>query len=102
MFNKISAEKCACGKEHIFTSKVFVEKGAINKLPSIIKEMNFRSAFIIADKNTFSAAGEKVINVLEAAGINDNYLTKTPTILFSGYHAHNLAYPSDRRSVRKV
>lgn len=77
MFNKISAEKCACGKEHIFTSKVFVEKGAINKLPSIIKEMNFRSAFIIADKNTFSAAGEKVINVLEAAGIKtEKYVFK--------------------------
>ena len=39
---------------------------------------------------------------LEAAGINGDYITKIPTILFSGDYAHNLAYPSDRRSVRKV
>lgn len=69
MFGKLSEKNCLCGKEHIFTSKVVTEKGAINKLPFILEEMGLRSAFIIADKNTYSTAGEKVIDVLETACI---------------------------------
>ena len=77
MFENISEKNCLCGKEHIFASKVIIEKGAINKLPFILEEMNLKSAFIIADKNTYSAAGEKVIDVLERSGI------KTKIYIFS-------------------
>lgn len=69
MFDNLSEKNCLCGKEHIFTSKVVTEKNAINKLPVILEEMGLHSAFIIADKNTYLAAGEKVIKALENSGI---------------------------------
>lgn len=69
MFGKISEKNCPCGKEHIFSSKVVTGKGAVNKLPEILGEMNFKSAFIFADKNTYRAAGERVAEILEMAGI---------------------------------
>ena len=75
MFNQINDKKCICGKEHIFTSMVIIEKGAINKLPLILKEMGLHSAFIIADKNTYSAAGKDVFEILEKSGIKtDKYI----------------------------
>ena len=61
MFEKVSEKNCPCGKEHIFSSKVVMGKGAINQLPEILGEMNMKSAFIFADKNTYKAAGERVI-----------------------------------------
>lgn len=69
MFDKLNTKTCPCGKEHIFESKIVTEKGAINKLPQLLLEMDLKSAFIIGDKNTFKAAGEKVIDILENAGI---------------------------------
>jgi len=77
MFENLNAKNCPCGREHIFTSKVVAEKGAINKLPCILEEMGLRSAFIIADKNTYCAAGKKVNTVLQNAGI------KTKCYIFS-------------------
>ena len=52
MFENIKEKDCPCKKEHIFTPKVLIEKGAINKLPSILEKMNIKSIFLIADKNT--------------------------------------------------
>lgn len=77
MFDNLSEKNCVCGKEHLFTSKIITEKGAINKLPLILKEMKLNNAFIITDENTYSAAGEKVINILENADI------KTKKYIFS-------------------
>lgn len=75
MLDIFNSSNCPCGKEHIFTSKVIIEKGAINNIPSIMEEMGLKSAFIIADKNTYSAAGEKVIETLEKSGIKtDKYI----------------------------
>ena len=69
MLEKVSEKNCSCGKEHIFTSKVVTEKGAVNKLPEILAEMNLKSAFIIADKNTYQAAGQRVLEILKSTGI---------------------------------
>lgn len=69
MFENVSEKNCPCGKEHIFSSKVVTGKGAVNKLPEILTEMNFKSAFMFADKNTCRAAGERVAEILEMAGI---------------------------------
>lgn len=70
MFGNLKTKGCACGREHTFAAKVMIEKGAIDKLPLFLGEMNSRSAFVIADKNTYLAAGEKVLGVLERSGIN--------------------------------
>ena len=69
MFEKISENNCPCGREHKFTSKVIIENGAISRLAEVIKEFGFDNAFIIADKNTYAAAGERVVNALESGGI---------------------------------
>ncbi|MBQ4119926.1 MAG: sn-glycerol-1-phosphate dehydrogenase [Clostridia bacterium] len=75
MFEKISQKNCLCGKEHIFTSKVITEKGAIKKLPLILEELKANRAFIIADKNTYSAAGKSVAEILKKSGIKtDKYI----------------------------
>jgi glycerol-1-phosphate dehydrogenase [NAD(P)+] len=49
---------------------VIVEKGAIEKLPNLIQEAASKKAFILADKNTFIAAGERVCAILNNAGIH--------------------------------
>lgn len=81
MFENVSEKNCLCGKEHIFTSKIVTEKGAIKKLPFILGEMNIKSAFIIADKNTYSAAGKSVFEALEESGIKcQKYVFKEDVI----------------------
>ena len=69
MFEGLSERHCACGKEHVFTSKIISESGAIRKLPAVLEERNLRSAFVFADRNTHLAAGRQVVDVLEKAGI---------------------------------
>ena len=62
--------KCSCGKEHDFNvKKIIVEKGAVNKIPALLLEFNAKKPFIIADKNTYVACGEKVEKILEENGI---------------------------------
>lgn len=63
--------KChVCNKIHSFDSKIFIGDGVINNLPEILGNLNLRKPFIIADKNTFKAAGETVEKVLENSGID--------------------------------
>ena len=81
MFNQLSPTNCPCGKEHKFTSKVIVEKGAINKLPILLKELKVAKAFIFADKNTYSAAGEKVVDALKQGGIETKKYVFDKTVL---------------------
>lgn len=81
MFNQLSPTNCPCGKEHSFTSKVIVENGAINKLPILLKELKVAKAFIFADKNTDSAAGEKVTDALTNGGIKTEKYVFDKTVL---------------------
>ena len=79
---KLSECRCSCGKRHISSVKcVITESGAINKLPEIIKGYNAEKVFIIADKNTYKAAGEQVCNILQKSNICfSKYIYKTDTI----------------------
>lgn len=68
---------CDCGKTHTVEIKdVIVEKNAILKIADLVK--NAQKVFILADKNTFEAAGEKVVSVLEANNV------KYSSFIFSG------------------
>ncbi len=68
---EFSSIKCPCGKEHKFpVKKIIVEDGALTKLPELIREFNAKKPFILADKNTYDACGEKVANILEENGVN--------------------------------
>ena len=61
---------CPCGKAHLVElDDVIVERGAIGKLPEVLGRYGCRRIFLLADRNTDAAAGEKVRSVLTAAGI---------------------------------
>ena len=60
-----AAEICPCGKKHSLTvSKVVAEKGAISQVPALVAEFKAKKPFILADANTFAAAGSRVCAAL--------------------------------------
>lgn len=66
-----NGENCSCGKKHVMPVKeIVVEKGALNLLPTIIKKYSCKKPFILSDKNTYLAAGERVVEILKDNGIN--------------------------------
>lgn len=57
---------CHCGKKHISNVKeVIIGKDAILSLPRVLKTFDSKKAFVAADKNTFSAAGKRVLDLLD-------------------------------------
>ncbi|MBR3750792.1 MAG: sn-glycerol-1-phosphate dehydrogenase [Clostridia bacterium] len=52
---------CPCGKEHLFSSKVITGSGAITRLPDLLDQMQADKLYLLADKNTYAAAGEAVV-----------------------------------------
>lgn len=65
-----SLEDCPCGKKHeqIYT-EVFCDAGAVKKLPQAVMMCAANKAFVVADKNTYKAAGEAVKSILDSAEI---------------------------------
>lgn len=62
--------ECACGKSHApGTKKVIVESGAISRLPGLLAQLGSKKPFLLSGKDTFAAAGDKVCEVLDRAGI---------------------------------
>ena len=62
---------CECGKVHSpGVSKVIVEKGAVNSLPALLKEIGAKKPFLLSGHDTFEAAGASVTAVLENNGID--------------------------------
>ncbi|NLM09401.1 MAG: sn-glycerol-1-phosphate dehydrogenase [Clostridiaceae bacterium] len=62
---KLSNE-CSCGKEHTSDVKeVLIEQGALVKVPGIIKKYGGSKVFIIADRNTYNAAGKDVCKFIQ-------------------------------------
>ncbi len=61
---------CPCGVEHQAAVKdLFIGKGAIARLPGLVRKYGAARPFLLADKNTFAAGGEAVCKLLEEAGI---------------------------------
>ena len=62
---------CDCPKTHGFNiAHICIEKGAIEKLPEFIIDFRAKNPFVLADKNTFEAAGKKVCAILENASVS--------------------------------
>ena len=60
---------CPCGRKHtIAIDQVVIGSGAVNRLPEFVKKYGKRP-FVVADVNTYAAAGEKVCGILKAADI---------------------------------
>ena len=61
--NILTGVKCSCGREHTCSiEKVYIERNAINRLDDICKSYN--NILIVADENTYKAAGENVESVI--------------------------------------
>ena len=63
-------QSCDCGKVHTVDIKnVLSFSGAINEIPQLVKEFSAKKVFVLSDVNTHAVAGQKVIALLENAGI---------------------------------
>ena len=60
---------CSCGKDHSFSARVVAGPGVLQQLPRILAELEIKKPFLLADRNTWKAAGEQVAEILSAAGI---------------------------------
>lgn len=61
---------CSCGRLHEAGLDTYVaEKGAVSRVPEFVRQYGASKAFLLADRDTYAAAGEQVARVLEKAGI---------------------------------
>ena len=61
---------CPCGKAHTAPiDEVLVGKGVVAKLPEFVAKYGAKKPFLLADVNTWAAAGELVAKILTDAGI---------------------------------
>ncbi|MBQ9482324.1 MAG: sn-glycerol-1-phosphate dehydrogenase [Clostridia bacterium] len=61
-----TGKTCPCGKDHnVFVPELCIKNGAINEMPFFIEKFGAKKAFIIADENTYRAAGKKVCDILK-------------------------------------
>ena len=68
LYHQLDGAACACGKTHKTSVKeVIIEAGAIKRLPELLARYSINKPFLLADANTWKAAGERVLAVLEAA-----------------------------------
>ena len=60
---------CSCGKLHECTSKVYIGSGEIEKIAERLSDYSAMNVFLLADKNTYTVAGERAAHLLQEAGI---------------------------------
>ena len=61
---------CLCGRNHtVAVDEVVIGSGVVNRLPEFVRKYG-KKPFVVADVNTYAAAGEKVCEILKAAGIS--------------------------------
>jgi len=70
MESYLGTDLCCCGKVHSAAiDEVVIGKNAIERLPEFIAKYGSVKPFLLADKNTFAAAGERVCALLDTNGI---------------------------------
>ncbi len=70
--------ECDCGRTHSAPLKfVSVRKDALEDLPRFVKELGFKSVYLISDSITYKIAGEKSVELLENAGIKAQIIQLT-------------------------
>ena len=58
---------CSCGRVHSTDLKMIdIGRGALQRLPGILRELGFHKAYLAADVNTWEAAGKKAAAVLSS------------------------------------
>ena len=70
MENYLGSKICSCGKEHdVAIDDVLVGSGVICRLPEYVAKFASKKPFLLADRNTYKAAGEQVAALLEKCNI---------------------------------
>lgn len=70
MENYLGSVRCFCGKEHdVAIDDVVIGKGVISRVPEFVVKYAAKKPFILADQNTYCAAGEAVAEALKNNGI---------------------------------
>lgn len=70
MYLHQNARACACGKVHMCAlESLIVGKNALDALPDQLHHQGCTKVFLLADANTYVAAGERVTALLNQAGI---------------------------------
>ena len=60
---------CSCGRHHsVAVDEVVIGSGAAKRLPEFVRKYG-KKPFVVADVNTYAAAGENICAILEAAQI---------------------------------
>ncbi len=84
----LRATGCPCGRDHVAAIEdVVVEKGAIRRVPDYVKHFRAQRPFVLADVNTFAAAGEALCAILEESGIAYSKYVFPQTALEPDEHA---------------
>ncbi len=68
--NAMNGKKCSCGKIHSFQTRVVTGKGALERILECITAFSARKVYLLSDRNTYRAAGERVCKLLQEAGID--------------------------------
>lgn len=62
---------CICGKNHISALDMLISgAGVLAQLPDLLMRYTAKKPFILADRNTFAAAGGRVCDILTQAGFS--------------------------------
>ena len=69
MLDEMNGKLCTCGKSHSFSARVVTGDGVLQQLPGAVKEYGAKKVFVLSDKNTYLAAGMRVCELLDEAGI---------------------------------
>ncbi len=63
--------KCHCGRVHETNlESVIIASGALTETAGIIKDNGWNNVFVIADTNTWEAAGKDLVDHLKSSGLN--------------------------------
>lgn len=61
---------CSCGRKHgVGIRKILIESGCIEKVAEVVRELGGTHVFLLADNNTYAAAGEKTEKLLAESGV---------------------------------
>lgn len=78
--NILNGVECSCGKtHHCDIEYVYIENGAIARLDEICRKKE--NILVVADENTYSAAGEKVEQVLCSRSVKKVIFTGETTLI---------------------
>lgn len=82
MKNYLNVIPCPCGHTHdVAIDDVVIGNGVIGRLPEFVAKYQAKRPFLLADQNTYQAAGAKVEAVLKDAGIAfTTYIFRDPAL----------------------